>query len=137
MSSPPSSSPANRREKRKVLPQITNVSRFWRLSAAAMIRRRKRDFGEPIVPCTLKTVSAPMGVAQHELYKLWLSKSTFAPFFTWKYPDHALVESGQIERFAAAGGQLAKLEYATTAPEAATDRGWPGLAGLAHSNWTP
>ncbi len=32
---------AHRREKRKVLPQITNVSRFWRLSAAAMIRRRK------------------------------------------------------------------------------------------------
>jgi hypothetical protein len=127
----------HRREKRKVLPQITNVSRFWRLSAAAMIRRRKRDFGEPIVPCTLKTVSAPMGVAQHELYKLWLSKSTFASFFTWKYPDHALVESGQIERFAAACGQLTKLEYATTAPEAATDRGWPGLAGLEHSNWTP
>ena len=56
-----------------------------------MIRRRKRDFGEPIVPCTLKTVSAPMGVAQRELYEKWLSKSTFASFFTWKYPDHALV----------------------------------------------
>ncbi len=127
----------HRREKRKVLPQITNVSRFWRLSAAAMIRRRKRDFGEPLVPCTMKTVYAPMGVAQHELYKHWLSKSTFASFFTWKYPDHALVESGQIERFAAACGQLTKLEYATTVPEAATDRGWPGLAGLEHSNWTP
>ena len=131
------SATAHRREKRKVLPQITNVSRFWRLSAAAMIRRRKRDFGEPIVPCTMKTVYAPMGVAQHELYKHWLSKSTFARFFTWKYPDHALVQSGQIERFAAACGQLTKLEYATTAPEAATDRGWPGLEGLEHSNWTP
>lgn len=128
---------AHRREKRKVLPQITNVSRFWRLSAAAMIRRRKRDFGEPIVPCTLKTVRAPMGVAQHKLYKHWLEKRTFASFFAWKYPDHALVASGQIERFAAACGQLTKLEYATTAPEAATDRDWPGLAGLEHSNWTP
>jgi SNF2-related domain/Helicase conserved C-terminal domain len=127
----------HRREKRRVLPQITNVSRFWRLSAAAMIRRRKRDFGEPIVPCTMKTVYTPMGVAQHELYKHWLSKATFAKFFTWKYPDHALVQSGQIERFAAACGQLTKLEYATTVPEAATDRGWPGLAGLEHSNWTP
>lgn len=78
-----------------------------------------------------------MGVAQRELYEKWLSKSTFASFFTWKYPDHALVASGQIERFAAACGQLTKLEYATTAPEAATDRDWPGLAGLAHSNWTP
>ena len=128
---------AHRREKRRVLPQITNVSRFWRLSAAAMIRRRKRDFGEPIVPCTLKTVSAPMGVAQHELYKLWLSKSTFAAFFTWKYPEHPLVTSGQIERFAAGCGQLTKLEYATTAPQAATDRAWPGLEGIEHSNWTP
>ncbi len=120
-----------------MLPQITNVSRFWRLSAAAMIRRRKRDFGEPIVPCTLKTVSAPMGVAQHALYTHWLSKSRFASFYTWKYPEHPLVESGQIERFAAACGQLTKLEYATTAPEAATDRDWPGLTGLEHSNWTP
>ncbi len=128
---------AHRREKRKVLPQITNVSRFWRLSAAAMIRRRKRDFGEPIVSCTLKTVRAPMGVAQQQLYEHWLSKRRFAAFFGWKYPNHALVQSGQIERFAAACGQLTKLEYATTAPEAATDRDWPGLTGLQHTNWTP
>ena len=66
-----------------------------------MIRPRKRDFGEPIVPCTLKT-SAPDGVAQRELYEKWLSKSMFASFFTWKYPDHVLVAGGQIERFAAA-----------------------------------
>ncbi|MHB8492178.1 MAG: SNF2-related protein, partial [Solirubrobacteraceae bacterium] len=128
---------AHRREKRRVLPQITNVSRFWRLSAAAMIRRRKRDFGEPIVPCTLTTVRTPMGVAQRALYAHWLEKQTFARFFTWKHPTHPLVESGQIERFAAACGQLQKLEYATTAPEAATDRDWPGLAELEHSNWTP
>lgn len=128
---------AHRREKRRVLPQITNVSRFWRLQSAAMIRRRKRDFGEPIVPCTLTTVRAPMGVAQRALYEHWLSKATFARFFAWKYPRHPLVEAGQIERFAAACGQLQKLEYATTAPEAATDRDWPGLEGFCHSNWTP
>ncbi len=71
----------HRREKRKVLPQITNVSRFWRLSAGAMIRRRKADFGEPLVPCTLKTVRVPMGVAQRKLYEHWLSKDRFARFF--------------------------------------------------------
>jgi SNF2 family DNA or RNA helicase len=127
----------HRRERRRVLPQITNVSRFWRLSAAAMIRRRKRDFGEPLVPCTLKTVRAPMGVAQRALYERWLDRDNFARFFAWKYPEHPLVACGQIERFAAACGQLVKLEYATTAPEAATDRDWPGLEGLEHSNWTP
>ena len=102
-----------------------------------MIRRRKADFGEPIVPCTLKTVSVPMGVAQHKLYELWLDKGRFGSFFEWKFPGHPLVESGQIERFAAACGQLTKLEYATTAPEAATDREWPGIAAVEHSNWTP
>ena len=128
---------ANKREKRRVLPKVTNVSRFWRLVAAAMIRRRKPDFGEPIVPCTLKTVSVPMGVAQHELYELWLDKGRFASFFAWKFPGHPLVKSGQIERFAAACGQLTKLEYATTAPEAASDREWPGVQEMEHSNWTP
>ncbi len=29
----------------------------WRLSAAAMIRGRKRDFGEPIVPCTMHSAA--------------------------------------------------------------------------------
>lgn len=127
----------HRRERRRVLPQITNVSRFWRLSAGAMIRRRKADFGEPLVSCTIKTVRTPMGAAQRQLYELWLSKDRFARFFAWKYPGHPLVESGQIERFAAGCGQLTKLEYATTAPEAATDREWPGLAGIRHTNWTP
>ncbi len=127
----------HRREQRKVLPRITNVSRFWRLAAGAMIRRRKVDFGEPLVDCTLKTVSVPMGVAQQKLYEHWLDPGTFAHFFGWKYPDHALVKSGLIERLAAGCGQLTKLEYATTAPEAATDRGWPGIADFEHSNWTP
>jgi len=128
---------AHKRERRRVLPKVTNVSRFWRLVAGAMIRRRKADFGEPLVPLTLKTVSVPMGVAQHELYKLWLDKRRFASFFAWKFPEHPLVKSGQIERFAAACGQLTKLEYATTCPEAASDREWPGVERLEHSNWTP
>lgn len=134
---PEGSEDEDRRVSRKVLPRITNVSRFWRLVAAGMVRRRKRDFGEPLVPLTIKTVRVPMGVAQRELYRHWLDKKTFAKFFAWKYPHHILVRTGQIERYAAACGQFAKLEYATTAPEAATDREWPGLEGFKHSNWTP
>jgi hypothetical protein len=134
---PEGSDTENVRVSRKVLPRITNVSRFWRLGSAVIIRRRKVDFGEPLVPITLKTVRVPMGVAQQRLYKYWLSRDNFAEFFSWKYPDHRLVKTGQIHRYAAACGQLAKLEYATTAPAAATDRDWPPLAKLEHSNWTP
>lgn len=125
------------RVSRKVLPRITNVSRFWRLGSATIVRRRKVDFGEKLVPITLKTVRVPMGVAQQRLYKHWLSTDNFARFFAWKYPDHRLVKTGQIKRYAAACGQLAKLEYATTAPAAATDQDWPELDGFEHSNWTP
>ena len=52
---------ANKREKRRVLPKVTNVSRFWRLVAAAMIRRRKPDFGEPIVPVHSEDGQRPDG----------------------------------------------------------------------------
>jgi predicted RNA methylase len=134
---PEGSDTENVRVSRKVLPRITNVSRFWRLGSAVIIRRRKVDFGETLVPLTLKTVRVPMGVEQQRLYSYWLDKDHFAEFFAWKYPNHRLVTTGQIKRFAAACGQLAKLEYATTAPAAATDQDWPGLAGFEHSNWTP
>ena len=42
-----------------------------------------------------------------------------------------------VECFAAGLGQLTKLEYATTLPEADPDREWEGLTGRQLSNWTP
>jgi hypothetical protein len=127
----------HRRERRKVLPQVTNVSRLWRLLSGAMIRRRKEDTGEPLVPRTLKTLAVPMGVAQQRLYEHWLNKSNFERFFGWRHPGHPLIEAGLVEKFAAGIGQLQKLEYATTLPEADPDRAWPGLEGQELSNWTP
>ena len=126
----------HRRERRKVLPQVTNVSRLWRLLAGGMVRRRKEDTGEPLVERTLKTVTVPMGVAQQRLYQQWLSTKTFKSFFEWKHPGHPLVEADMVEKFAAAIGQLTKLEYATTLPESDPDH-WPALDSFERSNWTP
>jgi ribosomal protein S27AE len=125
-----------RRENRKVLPQVTNVSRLWRLLSGAMVRRRKQHMGE-LPPRTTRTIAAPMGRAQLDLYKFWLSGQNFERYFAWKHPGHPLLEAGLVERFAAGLGQLSKLEYATTLPEADPDREWSGLADLHHSNWTP
>lgn len=125
-----------RREGRKVLPQVTNVSRLWRLLAGGMVRRRKQHMGE-LPARTTRTIAAPMGVDQMALYKFWLSAANFERYFTWKHPGHPLLEAGLVERFAAGLGQLTKLEYATTLPEADPDREWAGLDGLSHSNWTP
>ncbi len=125
-----------RRENRKVLPQVTNVSRLWRLLSGAMVRRRKQHMGE-LPPRTTRTIAAPMGKAQLDLYKFWLNSGNFERYFAWKHPGHPLLEAGLVERFAAGLGQLTKLEYATTLPEADPDREWSGLDTLAHSNWTP
>ncbi len=125
-----------RRESRKVLPQVTNVSRLWRLLSGAMVRRRKQHMGK-LPPRTTRTIAAPMGEAQLALYKFWLSGSNFERYFAWKHPGHPLLEAGLVERFAAGLGQLTKLEYATTLPEADPDRSWEGVAGFEHSNWTP
>jgi SNF2 family DNA or RNA helicase len=102
-----------------------------------MVRRRKQHMGK-LVPRTTRTIAAPMGKAQLELYKFWLSTHNFQRYFGWKHPGHNLLDNPDlIERFAAGLGQLTKLEYATTLPEADPDRAWPGLADLDHTNWTP
>lgn len=115
---------------------MTNVSRLWRLLAGGMVRRRKRDMGE-LPPRTTRTIAAPMGKSQLELYRFWLDAGNFERYFGWKHPGHRMLEAGMVQRFAAALGQLSKLEYATTLPEADPDILWPGLAGYQHSNWTP
>jgi hypothetical protein len=127
---------AGRREGRKVLPQVTNVSRLWRLLSGAMVRRRKQHMGE-LPPRTTRTIAAPMGEAQLDLYKFWLSSANFLRYFEWKHPGHPLLEANMVECFAAGLGQLTKLEYATTLPEADPDREWEGLTGRQLSNWTP
>jgi hypothetical protein len=126
-----------RRKGRKVLPRVTNVSRLWRLLAGAMVRRRKQHMGK-LPPRTTRTIAAPMGAAQLELYKFWLNSANFGRWFDWAHPNHPLSEAGLVEKFAAGLGQLTKLEYATTLPEADPDlRAWPALENLEHSNWTP
>ncbi|HEY2333620.1 MAG TPA: SNF2-related protein [Solirubrobacterales bacterium] len=127
-----------RRENRKVLPQVTNVSRLWRLLSGAMVRRRKQHMGK-LAPRTTRTIAAPMGEGQMKLYEFWLSGQNFERYFTWKHPGHPMLAvDGLVERFAAGLGQLTKLEYATTLPEADPDLGsWEPLQKFEHSNWTP
>ncbi len=126
------------RKRRKVLPQITNVSQFWRLAQPGISRCRKEQTGEPLVERTYHPVRVPMGVQQRKSHGFWLEN--FAEYFTWKDPQHALVKEGLVEKFAAALGQLWRLETAATLPASdEPSKDWPvaraELAGL--SNYTP
>lgn len=131
---------AHIRKRRKVLPEVTNVSVFWRLTASSMIRMRKEDTGEPIVPRHYLPVVVPFGVNQRAMHARWLK--LFPDFFKHKFPEHRLVQQGLVKKFAAGLGQLWKLEFSATLPHADPDLQW--IRSQKHrdplkapSNWTP
>ncbi len=126
------------KKRKKVLPQITNVSQFWRLAQPGVSRCRKEQTGEPLAERTYHPVRAPMGASQKKAHDFWLKN--FESYFAWRHPDHQLVKEGLVEKFAAALGQLWRLE--TAAPLPASDepsREWPqARAKLGElSNFTP
>jgi hypothetical protein len=56
----------------KLTPQVCNVHRLWKLFAPIILRRRKADFGEPIVTKTRQVVHVPMGLDQARVYRYHL-----------------------------------------------------------------
>ena len=120
------------RKRRKILPEVTNLSVFWRLASTNMVRRRKEDSGEPIVPRYFKPITVPAGEQQ-----LAHHRQIFADFVRWfteTHPDSPLVRDGVVEQFAAGCGMLPKLDYASTMPESDPDHAWWGIPS---TNWTP
>jgi hypothetical protein len=113
-----------RRQRRKILPEVTNVSVLWRLVATNMVRRRKEDTREPIVARQLRPVEVPLGKRQLELQRKVLAD--FVRWFCETHPDSPLVAAGVVEQFAAGCGMLPKLDYAATMPEADPDHAWWG-----------
>lgn len=126
------------RKRRRVLPRVANVSQFWRLTQPGVSRCRKEQTGEPLVDKTYIPIRVPMGIEQLKAHEFWLDN--FAEYFMWKYPDHELADKQTIERFAAALGQLWRLETAATLPASdGPSQEWPtARKALANtSNYTP
>ena len=126
------------RKRRTILPQITNVSQFWRLAQPGISRCRKEQTGEPIVERTHHPITVPMGVAQKKMHAFWLTK--FADYFRWRYPEHPMAVNGLVDKWAAALGQLWHLERAATLPASDTaSTEWDEARDALDepSNWTP
>lgn len=126
------------RKRRKILPEVTNVSQFWRLAQPGVSRCRKEGTGEPLVARTYHPVRVPMGIEQQKSHRFWLQR--FAEYFIWKEPHHPLVKEGLVEKFAAALGQLWRLETAATLPASdEPSRAWPTARSELSdiSNYTP
>jgi hypothetical protein len=56
----------------KFTPQVCNVHRAWKLLAPIILRRRKDDCGEDIVPKIRHVVRVPMGLSQAAAYQFHL-----------------------------------------------------------------
>ncbi|HTB83722.1 MAG TPA: DEAD/DEAH box helicase [Candidatus Sulfotelmatobacter sp.] len=56
----------------KFTPQVCNVHRAWKLLAPVILRRRKEDCGEAIVPKIRHVVRVPMGLYQAATYQFHL-----------------------------------------------------------------
>ncbi len=104
------------RQNRKVLPRITNVSQFWRLTQPSISRCRKEHTGEPLVKRTFHPTRVPLGVAQKEGGDFWMNN--FPAYFTEMNPDHPLVEADLVERFEASLGLGWRMEFMATMPNA-------------------
>jgi SNF2 family DNA or RNA helicase len=79
--------------------RITNLHRLWKIIAPIVLRRRKADCGEDIVPKTTHVIRVPPGEDQWRVYRHYL--------------HHPPVRANAL---AAAGVQLALLRQATTSP---------------------
>lgn len=122
-----------RRENRKALAEVTNLSMLWRLLASSIIRRRKEETGEPLVPKYYHEIRVPLGMAQAEQIAAWLKN--FPDLFKEKYPEHPVVKANMHTIMAPSLGLNWKLDYACTLPEADPDSEWTGVEGI--SNFTP
>jgi len=122
-----------RKVSRQVRPEISNVLMLWRQLCSSIIRRRKEDTGEDLVPKFYHEIHVPLGIVQTEQINSWLKN--FPAFFAEKYPDAPVVKAGMHEIMAPMLGLNWKLEYGCTLPKADPDGAWTGIEGL--SNFTP
>ena len=118
---------------RKARPEVSNLSRLWRLLASGMIRRRRENTGEKLVPMMIHPVPVPLGTAQFEQMETW--RTDFAKFFAEKYPDSDVVKAGMQEKMEMLLGLLPKLDYSDVCPLADPDHEWADTDDL--SNFTP
>ena len=63
------------KRRHKLTPQVCNVHRAWKLLAPIILRRRKDNCGEDIVPKLRHVVRVPMGLSQAATYQFHLAAS--------------------------------------------------------------
>ena len=92
----------------KTTARVCNVQRLWRVLAPVVLRVRKDDCGESLVPKTVRPIEVAMGSAQAVVYKEHLTHRPQAA---------AGSPRGHLHGLAAAGMQLTNLRIAALCPD--------------------
>jgi len=109
-----------KKTREKVLPEVTNLAILWRLLASSIIRRRKEETGENLVPRIFHEIRVPFGTSQREQYKNWLKG-----FADWYVATHETdMGIAMIERMSAILGLYWKLQFTATLPNCQSEDSW-------------
>jgi superfamily II DNA or RNA helicase len=109
-----------KKTREKVLPEVTNLAILWRLLASSIIRRRKEETGENLVPRIFHEIRVPFGTEQRQQYKSWLKG-----FADWYLATHETdMGLAMVERMSAILGLYWKLQFAATLPERQSEDSW-------------
>jgi len=109
-----------KKNREKVLPEVTNLAILWRLLASSIIRRRKEETGEILVPRIFHEIRVPFGTQQRDQYKNWLKG-----FPDWYIATHETdMGMAMVERMSAILGLYWKLQFASTLPNCQSEDSW-------------
>ncbi len=88
--------------------RVCNIQRLWRVLAPVVLRRRKAECGEDIVPKTVRPMQVAMGSSQAAVYREHLGNRPLAP---------ADNPTARLNPFTAAGMQITNLRIAALCPD--------------------
>jgi SNF2 family DNA or RNA helicase/predicted RNA methylase len=94
----------------KLLPEINQISLFWKLISPCILRRKKDDFGEELVSKKMHRIACDFNFYQHEQYKWW--DANFDKWFIRTHPDFDMSKVTNSKIL----GLLWKYRFTTTAP---------------------
>lgn len=107
--------------------RLCNVHRWWKLAGPIILRRRKDECGEDIVPKIVKPIIIPPGTAQQAVYRYHLENPPLAAKATPTIPVHRRQQLGMqltTLRLAALCPHAQSLAEAVTQVPSAHKRSW-------------
>ena len=101
----------------KLLPEINQISLFWKLTSPCILRRKKDNTGEELVKKNIHRIRCEFAKAQNEQYAWWNNNSNFESWFLRTHPDFDREKLFNLKIM----GQLWKLRFVAACPQSPSE----------------